>query len=154
VTYYFLDTSALVKRYIMEHGSAWIRIITASSADNTIIIAPITQVEVFSGISRRKREKAISERTARAIRLMLNRHIKREYTTIELTASLTQLAQDLLDKYPLRAYDSIQCAAAIISNNRLVMAGLDPLVFVSADTRLLTVATSEGLNIDDPNKHS
>ena len=42
----FLDSSALVKRYITETGSAWIRIITARSAHNRIIVARIAWVEV------------------------------------------------------------------------------------------------------------
>jgi hypothetical protein len=35
----------------------------------------------------------------------------------------------------------------------LVAAGLAPLVFLSADTRLLAVAMAESLTTDDPNAH-
>jgi predicted nucleic acid-binding protein len=153
VSHYFLDSSALIKRYVAEQGAAWIQAISSPSAGNTIVVAPITQVEVFSGVSRRRRENVISARTAQAIRLLLHRHVRREYMVVELTAPLIQRAEDLLDKHPLRAYDSIQLASAQIVNSLLTAAGLAPLVFVSADTRLLTAATAEGLTVDDPNVH-
>src|SRR5258708_7392225 len=106
---------------------------------------------VFPGIARRKREGTISARNAQAVRLLLDRHAKREYDMIELTDSLIQSAEDLLDRHPLRAYDAIQLASAQIANARLTAGGLAPLFFVSADTRLLTAATAEGLTVDDPN---
>ncbi len=59
-------------------------------------------------------------------------------------------AENLLELYALRAYDSIQLASALESNARLVFAGLPAITFVSADTRLLTAAAIEGLATDDP----
>ncbi len=153
MTHYFFDSSALIKRYIAEQGTAWIRSISFSGAGNSIVVAQITQVEVFSGVSRRKREGVIPPRTAQAIRLLLDRHMKREYLIIEVTALLIQRAEDLLGKYPLRAYDSVQLASALIANSRLTSAGLTSMAFLSADTGLLTAATSEGLTVDDPNDH-
>ncbi|MEP7284374.1 MAG: type II toxin-antitoxin system VapC family toxin [Chloroflexota bacterium] len=153
MTHYFLDSSALIKRYIAEQGTVWIRAISLPSAGNTIIVAPVTQVEVFSGVSRRKREGVVADRTAQAIRLLLNRHIKHEYMVIKLTPPLIQIAQNLLDKHPLRAYDAIQLASALVANNRLITTAFMPLAFVSADTRLLNAATAEGLTFDDPNAH-
>jgi predicted nucleic acid-binding protein len=139
LTHYFLDSSALVKRYVAEQGTAWMRAISVPGAGNAIVVAPVTQVEVFSGVSRRKREGIITPRTAQAVRLLLNRHIQR--------------AQDLLDQHPLRAYDAIQLASALIIHTRLLTVGLAPLIFVSSDTRLLAAAVAEGLAIDDANVH-
>jgi predicted nucleic acid-binding protein len=42
VTDYFLDASAVVKRYADEAGSAWVRQITDPQAQNTILLAEIT----------------------------------------------------------------------------------------------------------------
>ena len=93
------------------------------------------------------------QRTAQAIRLLLHRHVTREYMVVELTAPIIQDAEDWLDKHPLRAYDAIQLASALTANTRLIEAALAPLVFVSADVRLLTAATAEGLIVEDPNAH-
>lgn len=37
MTAYFLDSSALVKRYVAEMGTVWVRAITAPSAAHTIL---------------------------------------------------------------------------------------------------------------------
>jgi hypothetical protein len=42
MTVYFWDSSALIKRYITEVGTPWIRGIIVPSAGNTAIIAQIT----------------------------------------------------------------------------------------------------------------
>ena len=105
------------------------------------------------GVFRRRREGLLPPRTAQAIRLLLHRHVKREYMVVELTAPIIQGAEDLLDKHPLRAYDAIQLASALIANTRLIEAALAPLVFVSADVRLLAAATAKRLIVEDPNAH-
>jgi predicted nucleic acid-binding protein len=153
MTHYFMDTSAMIKRYVVEVGTAWILSSVVRSAGNIVFIAHITQAEVVSGAMRRKRDGTIPERSARAVRLLVDRHMSREYRVIGLTGEIVQRAEDLLELHPLRAYDSIQLASALIANSRLVTAGLIPLTFIFADTRLLTAATAEGLRVDDPNVH-
>ncbi len=55
--------------------------------------------------------------------------------------------------HPLRAYDAIQFAAALHVQNLIHQLGLDPLIFLAADKRLLAIAVQEGLSVDDPNQH-
>lgn len=141
----------MIKRYIVEVGTPWIRLITSRSAGNVLLIAHITQAELVSGFMRRKRDGTINERTAHAIRLLVDRHVSRDYKVIGLTAHIIHRAEDLLELHPLRAYDAIQLASALDSNLRLIAAGLSAIVFVSADARLLTAAAAEGLITDDPN---
>lgn len=153
MTSYFVDSSALVKRYVPERGTVWIRSITSRSTGHTIVVAQITQVEVFSGICRRKRENLVPVRAVQTIRLLLTRHTRREYLVVGLSESIIQRAEDLLENPPLRAYDSIQLASALTANASLTAAGLPALTFVSADIQLLSAATAEGLPVDDPNNH-
>ena len=56
MTVYFLDSSALVKRYVAEPGTAWIQALAVPSAHNTLLISRITWVEVLSALARRQRE--------------------------------------------------------------------------------------------------
>ena len=46
---YFVDSSALVKRYVNETGSVWLSGLVAPAAGNDIYIARITTVEVIVG---------------------------------------------------------------------------------------------------------
>jgi predicted nucleic acid-binding protein len=153
MTHYFFDSSALVKRYISERGTPWIRSLLPPNTANVILIANVTQVEIMSGILRRMREKQISQRTAQAIRVLVDHHASREYTVIGMSPAIIEYAENILEKHPLRAYDSIQLASALEANTQLLATGLQPLVFVSADNRLLTAASLEGLQTDDPNLH-
>ena len=49
MTEYYLDASALVKRYADEAGSGRIRQITAREAQHTILLAEMTLAEVAAG---------------------------------------------------------------------------------------------------------
>ena len=153
MTHLFLDSSALIKRYLPEQGTHWVRSLIAASAGNLAIIAHITSVEMLSGISRRKREGLITSRHAHAIRQLMERHVRDEYVTVGLTESIVSRAKDLLEQHPLRAYDAIQLASALESHDRLVAANQPPIVFVTADQRLLEVAATVGLAVDNPNNH-
>jgi uncharacterized protein len=153
MTQYFLDSSALIKRYVVEPGTTWVRSLTNRGGGHTVLIAQITQIEIVSGASRRVREGTLTTRTARAVRLLIDRHVRREYVVIGLTPQVVRRAEDILAVHPLRTYDAVQLASALESNLRIVAAELSPVRFVSADTRLLGAAASEGLMIDDPNAY-
>src|SRR4029079_17872549 len=124
MTHFFLDSSALIKRYIVEAGTNWLNSIVAQSAGNTLVIAHITKAEIVSGLMRRKREGSISAQLAHTTRQVIDLHASREYTLVALTEPIVLWAEDLLEHYPLRAYDSIQMASALESNARLLAAGL------------------------------
>lgn len=142
-----------MKRYVPEQGTAWVRTLHATTTGNSLLISVITPVEIISGVSWRRREGSITPRAAKAIRLLLHRHLRREYHVVELTALILHRSQDPLEQQPLRAYDAIQLASALEANSRLLAKVLSPLVFVSADTRLLTIAALVGLTTDDPAMH-
>ena len=59
----------------------------------------------------------------------------------------------LAETHALRGYDAVQLAAALAVNALCVENDLPPLIFVSADGELNTVAAGMGLAIDNPNDH-
>jgi predicted nucleic acid-binding protein len=52
---YFLDASALVKRYMTEASSKWVSQLTDPAANNTILIAEITMAEVAAALAAKHR---------------------------------------------------------------------------------------------------
>ena len=154
MSHYFLDSSALIKRYIEEPGTFWIRRITASALKHDIVIAPITRVEVVSGIMRLMREGALEKSAAQLIRLLVDDHADFDYLEIALTRGIIELAEDLLERYSLRAYDAIQLASALAGDAHITGESPLRLEFVSADARLLAAAASEGLTTIDPSTRS
>jgi uncharacterized protein len=148
---YFLDSSALVKRYVTEIGSEWIKSVADPSARHTLIVARITWVETISAFARLKRENTLLETDLDLTIRTFQFDWHTQYQIVEVDAFLTQLAGKLLLNYPLRAYDSIQLAAAL----KLLPAirhSSTPYTFVTADDRLLSAAQAEGLQVCNPNR--
>jgi predicted nucleic acid-binding protein len=152
-TYYF-DSSALVKRYVTEVGTGWIRSLIAPAGGSLSLISRLTIVEVRSALARRKRERAISSDEHVFALGALRTHSLTQYRFIEFDASVANLAGDLLEHHPLRAYDAVQLASALIVARALTGTGMAAPTFLTADDRLLDVARAEGLPTDNPNWHS
>jgi len=57
---YFFDSSALVKRYVQETGSAWVIGLTEKQAQNPIYIAGIAAVEIIAAMARRMRGRTLT----------------------------------------------------------------------------------------------
>ena len=150
---YYADSSALVKRHIPEIGSTWLQELTDQVVGNTIITARVSMVEVYSALNRRIREATLG--TVDYARLVsdFNALCVTQYTLVELTAPIVDRAQLLLEHHPLRAYDAVHLATALIANETLVAAGLPALTLLSADNRLLDAAQTAGLATDNPNAH-
>lgn len=64
---YFLDSSALVKRYIKETGSTWILNLFDPTVNHEIFIAAITQVEIIAAITRRTKGGDITQKNFQKI---------------------------------------------------------------------------------------
>jgi uncharacterized protein len=149
----FFDSSAIVKRYLIETGTAWVNGITDLAAGNKIFLARITLVEVVSAITRKSRSSGISAAGASKAITDFRDDFGNEYLVIELTPSLIERAADLAEGHALRAYDAVQLAAALQIDVEITAAGASPIIMVSADGALNTAALAEGLAVDDPNTH-
>ena len=149
----FLDTSALVKRYVSETGSIWIRDVAASEADNKLFVSRITWVEALSAFSRRKREDSLSASDTDIAIRAFQHDWDTQYHIVELDYPVINAAGRLVQRHPLRAYDSVQLASALSLNPTFSRIAPDAFVFISADKRLTDLAQAEGLQTDNPNHH-
>lgn len=140
MSYLFLDSSALIKRYLTETGSDWVTTLTDPSGDNTIMVAGITRVEVAALAGRHRAPGGISlEERDEAVDLLLE-HFEMEYWIAPLDSATVGKAVALTQTHRLRGYDAVQLATALTANDSLTAADLPPLAFVAAD--------------DDLNRHS
>jgi uncharacterized protein len=151
--YFFFDSSALVKRYVQETGTSWVRGITRRSPSTLIYIAHITAVEVACAIARRRKGRTLPSATASSILHRFRHHLAGRYTIIEVTPALLDDAMRLGNTHALRAYDAVQLAVALEVNRSHQAAGSSPVTLVSADQDLNSAATAEGLIVDDPRAH-
>ncbi len=114
MTAYFLDSSALVKRYVSETGSAWIQLLTDSQTGNELFIARITWVEVRSALARRQREGNLTSADVAQVILEFRSDLNNQYQVIELDSTLAVSAGQLVGQYPLRAYDAGKLASVLL----------------------------------------
>ena len=144
---YFLDSSAVMKRYVQETGTVWVRALTASGTGNFFYLARITDVEVTAALARRGQPGLSVVQAVAALR-QFRRDFGQDYRVVEITIALLQRAAQLADTHALRGYDAVQLAVALD-----VHARDQALVLVSADAELNAAATAEGLRVEDPNTH-
>jgi uncharacterized protein len=153
VTAYFFDSSAIVKRYVQETGTAWVRRLTRKGKPDPIYLARITAVEVTSAVARRRVGGSLTTPRVRSIRTRFRGHLADRYRILEVTPTLLTAAMQLANTHALRAYDAVQLAAALELDARWKAAGLGGITLVSADQDLNTAAIAEGLAVEDPNTH-
>jgi uncharacterized protein len=153
VVAYFLDSSALLKRYISETGSSWIQSLTAESADHLVIVAQITWVEIHSALARRQREGSLNADQVNQILQAFRYEFDTQYQKIGLLPAVMEMAGQLVIRHPLRAYDAVQLASALCIMPEVSQVDTDTFTFLTADNRLLAAAQAENLISDNPNNH-
>jgi predicted nucleic acid-binding protein len=153
VASYFVDSSALAKRYVLEVGSGWLRAALEPATGCRTVVARATPVELVSAIARRERGGGLTAADAAAARADLLLDLVSEYRVVEFGESVALEAMDLAVRHVLRGYDAIQLASALEANRAAVAAGLPPMVFISSDAALNAAARQEGLPVEDPNRH-
>jgi predicted nucleic acid-binding protein len=150
--FYHCDSGGLVKRYVDEVGSDWVRAIVAPAAANTVSIADITRAEVTGALARRAREGVITLNERDELIQTFRAHHATQYRIVPTQPRIIDLAAELLQRHPLRAYDAVQLASASIVNQSIIAYGLPPLIFVTADDRI-TATRGDAVTAENPNLH-
>ncbi|ODU01848.1 MAG: hypothetical protein ABS79_01115 [Planctomycetes bacterium SCN 63-9] len=145
---YFLDTSAVVKRYLQETGTAWVRTLTSPASGHFVYLARIAEVEITATFARRRGRPGFSTTQARTALGLFLQDFAQDYRIAEITVPLLRRAALLADAHALRGYDSVQLAAALE-----VRSQIPSLIFISADDELNDAAIAEGFPVDNPNSH-
>jgi predicted nucleic acid-binding protein len=139
----YLDTSALVKRFVSEAGSSEIQ--NLLTRGEPVASATIAYAELYSGLTRRHREGVFSQLQYR----LACRRVERDWMAlvkVELGAEILSSARGLIQRHGLRAFDAIHLASAL----GLQAAANEPVTFVAADQRLLRAAGGERLATVNP----
>jgi uncharacterized protein len=150
---YFLDSSALVKRYLNEAGSSWLSGLFAPNLNHDFFIAIVASVEVISAVTRRSRGGGISTTDAIAVCTQFKSDLQLDYQIVEITESVIDSAIVLAETHGLRGYDAIQLAAGCEVNKLCIANGLPAITFVCADNMLNAAALNEGLVVENPNNY-
>jgi len=142
------DTSALVKRYdLAEAGARRVRALCRLSSGHTILIAPITAVELAAALNRKVREGRFGPVQRDLMWRLFLAHRRQRYHTLALDNPLYDHAARLPFAHPLRGYDAVQLACGLYAR-RLLAAVTSDVRLCTADQRLATAAAVEGLLVE------
>ena len=136
----FLDASALVKRYVEEKDSQFVR---THLAAGPCAASRLSEVEVASALCRRHREGYL-KRSQRDIGLEALRADCEDLFLVELSSLVTARATELLTRHNLRAADALQLASCLELRQELRSPDVPFLAF---DERLCEAAKREGLPV-------
>ena len=145
----FLDSSALVKRFILEEGTP--RVLELLQAAEPVVVSRLAMVEVACTIVRRTKAGDIATEHLDSVLQTLDSDFRTRFDVIELGGATMMRALDVARTHGLRAADAIQLACALVAKGG--QPGSPELVFVSSDTELNAAAEAENLSVLDP-RHS
>jgi predicted nucleic acid-binding protein len=142
----YLDTSALIKRFVIEKGSPQVESLVGQGGP--VATSKIAYAEVYAGLARKHREGHLpGSEYALACRQFESDW--QAYVRLDLQDEILFLARDLIQRHPLRGFDAIHLASALSLKTAL---GED-VTFAAADERLLRAARAERLrplNVETP----
>lgn len=135
----FWDTSALVPLFIRQSATSQA---TALYEAHDIVVWWATPVEVASALARLMRIQQVGLKEYAEAR-KLAEIVSNSWAVIQPSDALRAAAIQLVDRYDLRAADSLQLAAALEWCERAPKGR----IFLTADARLRESALISGLNV-------
>lgn len=135
----YCDTSALVKRYVEEEGTAEVDALWDKAIE--VATSTVAYAEGKAAFRRKTREGVLSRRGyTRAVAVFNEEHLS--FVLVQIGPQLNMIVQRLVEKYPLRGFDAIHLASALI-----VKEGWVDVVFACFDKGLNRAAKREGLKV-------
>jgi predicted nucleic acid-binding protein len=136
----FFDTSALIKRYILEIGSN--KVDELFEVAENIIVSPVTKIEAYSTLKRLLSTNLISNDDYETVKSNIDYDFG-YFSVVSLNEEIEKEAIKLIEKYQLKTLDSIQLASCLYRK-------ADISDFVVSDVKLKTAAEAENIKVIDP----
>jgi predicted nucleic acid-binding protein len=136
----FWDASAVVPLVALEKETGDCRRLLAEDAD--VVVWFLTPLEVISALTRRLREKSLKPNEFTKAKEHLAT-LERAWSEVISVERVRERARRLLETHPLRAADSLQLAAALLTSEE----NPQGFAFVTLDRRLRDAAEKEGFHV-------
>ena len=137
----YLDSSALVKRYVDEpHSEEVVDLMDEALAIGT---SAISRVEVGAALARAARGNRLDAEGERGAHEEFAEDWP-DFGKVPVTDTLLTRAESLARRHGLKAYDAVQLAAALICEETITEVD-ETVVFACFDAELTAAANDEGL---------
>jgi len=142
---YYLDSSALVKRYAAESGSD--RVAALVEGDHKLAISWLAVPETLSAVARRAKGGSICTEDFASIRSQLNLDMQR-FMIADVCGAPIDGIELLIARHALRGADSIHLSTALWLRKETK----SQVIFVASDNELLIAARAERLKTLNPSE--
>jgi uncharacterized protein len=136
----FFDSSALLKRYLNELGDEKVQKLFEEA--DKVFISIITHLECASSFKRLLHTKFINEKEYQQLHIEITLDLP-FFETIHFDEDVKSNALKIIEKYPMKALDTIQLASLVHVSNEIDS-------FIVCDQKLKKYAIKEGFHIIDP----
>jgi predicted nucleic acid-binding protein len=150
-SHFYLDASALAKRYAPEPGTPVVNYLFSQMPAQRMFVLRLGAAEVVSILIRKRNAKILS----RSITIQALTDLEAEIITqaalrkLDADADLINAALPLIVRHSINATDAVQLRSAL-DLAVVLRAGGDDLAMVASDHRLLRSAQAEGLLVFNP----
>jgi predicted nucleic acid-binding protein len=134
----YLDTSALVKRYFKEPYSE--EVTSRWQEATEIATSSVAFAEAMAAFYRKKRESSIEDEIIRQIVDDFHEDWL-SFIRIQVNEELNSYVDTILKAHPLRGFDAIHLASAIVLHEKIPA----DLLFMCFDQKLTAAVKAEGL---------
>ena len=137
----YLDTSALIKRFVAEKGSPLVESLV--SQEGPVATAKIACAEIYAGLTRKHPEGHLPGSQYP----LACRHFESDWQAyirvdrVDLRDEILVLTRDLIQRHTLRGFDAIHLTSALSLGAALG----EEITFAVADERMLRAARAERL---------
>lgn len=152
--HFFLDASALLKRYVTEAGSTLVNHLFGNAASDQLACLLLGVLEVISVIVRKKNRGDI---TVAEYQLAIA-HLRQEilvtlaHRTLSTPDEVLHAAIPLIDLHSINANDAV--FLSVIRELTTQLPADDQITLIASDQRLLKAAQAEGLATFNPETQS
>jgi len=146
---FFFDSNAIVKYYISEPGSNWVRALV-DDTNNSCLICDISLAEVAAAISQMRQFQPFGRAFVHGTLKRFQNDVRSGlFLSHPVDTRTLERAAAIAETHALKGCDAIQVASAALAEEDI---GIE-VVLVTGDKQVLRVAQFEALETDNPFKH-
>lgn len=149
----YLDSSALVKRYLQEPGSE--RLLARFKSPEAIFVSRLAFAEIHTVFGRKFRAGDLNADLLHQLRTVFEQDMRLRLTVVELNEDSLSALPDLVTRVPVKVADAAQLSTALWLHNQNQPAApnqrrVENLEFGVADKSLAEIARQCGLAVFNP----
>jgi uncharacterized protein len=155
----YVDSSALIKRYLDEIGSDALnnKVQKTARAGLQILTSVLSYAEIHAVLARRLKEQLLRVTEYHSAVTRFDSDWRKSLARVELSQSVLDFVPDLVKRHPLKGADAIQLASALWAARAIQMGSAGkaqtPVGFATSDKQLAAAAEYEQLEVFNPKMH-